>query len=151
MAWEERSPDKYGAGHPSRVYNRAIVMEQGGSVEILISLAGEDQVAGLESLGDWLRGEPELAGRVRVNGSAPREGELGALAEVLVVAVGSGGTLSVLAASLKSWISQPRRSDFQIRVKRPDGHSIEITANRANSEQVDTLLRQALSDQVPKE
>jgi hypothetical protein len=120
-------------------------------VEILISLAGGDQVAGLESLGDWLRGEPELAGRVHVSGSAPREGELGALAEVLVVAVGSGGTLSVLAASLKSWLSQPRRSDLRIRVKRPDGHLVEITANRAHPKQVDMLLRQALSDQVPKE
>src|ERR1700727_2059922 len=103
MAWEERSPDKYRGRRSAPGLQSCHRDGAGGAVEILISLAGGDQVAGLESLGDWLRGEPELAGRVRVSGSAPREGELGALADVLVVAVGSGGTLSVLAASLKSW------------------------------------------------
>jgi Effector Associated Constant Component 1 len=121
-------------------------------MEILISLVdGTDRAAALESLGDWLRGEPELAGRVSVAGPEPGEGELGALGDALVVAVGSGGTLSVLALSLKAWLSQPRRSDVRIRVEGKDGHVVEIGADRIDGEQVDALVRQALGGKVPKE
>ena len=86
-------------------------------MEVRISCVGGDRAAGVESLSDWLRGEPELAGRLRVAGPMPGEGELGSLADVLVVAVGSGGTLSVLVTSLKAWLAQPRRSDVRIRVQ----------------------------------
>jgi Effector Associated Constant Component 1 len=74
----------------------------------------------------------------------PGEGELGALADVLVVAVGSGGALSVLATSLKAWLAQPRRSDVRIRIQRDDGQTVEIDANRIDGEHVDALIRQAL-------
>jgi outer membrane biogenesis lipoprotein LolB len=113
-------------------------------VEVRISCAGGDRAVGIESLSDWLRGEPELAGRLRVAGPTPGEGELGALTEVLVVAVGSGGTLSVLATSLKTWLAQPRRSDVRIRVRREGGETVEIDADRIDAEQADALLRQAL-------
>ena len=53
-------------------------------MEVRISFADGDQAAGLESLGEWLHGEPELAGRVSVAGTKPRAGELGALADALV-------------------------------------------------------------------
>ena len=78
-------------------------------MEVCISLAG-GATAYLESLDAWLQQEPGLGGRVRLIRSAPRPGELGSLAEALVVAVGSGGTVSVLAASLSGWLSQSRRS-----------------------------------------
>jgi hypothetical protein len=117
-------------------------------VEVVISLVSGDQVTGLESLADWLRGEPELAGRVSVVGCEPGEGHLGALGDALIVAVGSGGALSVLSASLKGWLLQPRRSDFRMRIQRPDGHVVEIAADRANAEHVDVLLREALRDQA---
>ena len=55
-----------------------------------ISIVGGDRAA-LESLNDWLRREHELAGRVMFAAMRPREGELGALGEALVVAVGAGG------------------------------------------------------------
>jgi hypothetical protein len=63
---------------------------------------------------------------------------------VLVVAVGSGGALSVLAASLKAWLAQPRRSDVRIRVQRDGGETVEIDASRIDGKRVDSLLRQAL-------
>jgi hypothetical protein len=58
-------------------------------MEAVISLVGGEPGAELESLGDWLRGEPELAGRVEITGSGPGKGELGALGDALIVAVGS--------------------------------------------------------------
>jgi hypothetical protein len=64
-----------------------------------MSVAGGD-IAELESLGDWLRGERELTGRVRLASAAPRSGELGAVSETLLVAVGSGGAITVLISAL---------------------------------------------------
>jgi hypothetical protein len=113
-------------------------------MEVRFSFVGGDRAADVEALSDWFRGEPELAGRLRVAGPMPSEGELGALADVLVVAVGSSGTLSVLAASLKAWLAQPRRSDVRIRVQQDGGETVEIDANRVDGEHVDALIRQAL-------
>jgi Effector Associated Constant Component 1 len=120
-------------------------------VEVRISCVGGDRAVGIESLSDWLRGEPELAGRLRVAGPMPGEGELGALADVLVVAVGSGGTLSVLATSLKAWLAQPHGQHVRIRLRRDGGETVEIDANRIDAEQADALLRQALGVRASKE
>ena len=113
-------------------------------MEVRISCVGRDRAVGVESLSDWFRGEPELAGRLRVAGPMPGEGELGALADVLIVAVGSGGALSVLATSLKAWLARPRGSDVRIRVQRDGGQTVEIDASRVDDKRVDALVRQAL-------
>jgi hypothetical protein len=40
----------------------------GGTVEARVSLAGDRRIDELESLDDWLGGEPRLAGRVKMSG-----------------------------------------------------------------------------------
>jgi|SRR5271169_6151653 len=113
-------------------------------MDVRISLVGGNPASDLESLDDWLQGEPELTGRVRVSAPVPREGELGALAEALVAAVSSGGALSVLATSLHAWLSQPRRSDVRIRIQGDNGRTVEIGADRVDAQQAEDMLRQAL-------
>lgn len=120
-------------------------------MDIRISLADEGRIAELESLSDWLRGEPELSGRVATAAPRPRTGELGALGDALVIAVGSGGALTALATSLRGWLTQPRRSDVRIRVTGEAGRTVEISADRVNSEDVEGLVRQALDGVVPGE
>ncbi len=120
-------------------------------MDLRVSLVGGKPGADLESLDDWLQGEPKLAGRVKLSAPMPREGELGALVEVLVAAVSSGGALSVLAASLYAWLSQPRRSDVQIRVEGDNGSVVEIDADHVNAQQVEDMLRQALDFGRPEE
>lgn len=112
-------------------------------MEIMIQPVGGERAA-LESLADWLRGEPELAGRVSMTMPNPPEGALGAASDTLVVALGSGGALSVLAASLKAWLGQPRGSSVTILVKSGKGRSAEITADRVDGEQVEAIVRQVL-------
>jgi len=119
-----------------------------GVVEVRISCLGEDPADSIESLNDRLRGERELAGRLRLVGPAPGRNELGALADVLVVALGSGGTLSVLSGSLKAWLAQPYKPDIRVRVEGPDGQSVEIDAKRADVTSVITLLHETLGGQA---
>jgi hypothetical protein len=124
----------------------------GDSVEIRISVADGD-LADLESLDDWLRGEPELAGRVNAVSNPPTRGHLGALTEVLTVALGSGGAITVLAASLKGWLSLPRRSDVTVTIDRADGSSVTIAAKRvaAGQADVESIIRQALDHGTTQE
>jgi hypothetical protein len=123
----------------------------GGDVQVRISITGGDQ-AELESLDDWLRHEHGLAGRVTFAAAQPWEGDLGVLGEALIVAVGSGGAISVLAAALKSWLSLPRRSDVRIKVEeRADRRIVEIEADRVSAERIDDWVRQVLSLETPPE
>jgi Effector Associated Constant Component 1 len=120
-----------------------------GDVQARISIIGGDQ-AELESLDNWLRGESELAGRITFAAARPREGQLGVLGAALVVAVGAGGTVSVLAGSLKAWLSLPRRSDVRIKIQGTGGRSVEIDAGRVSGERIDDLVRQALASGMPE-
>jgi hypothetical protein len=128
-------------------YNRDMV---GGDAQVRISLTTGDR-SDLESLEDWLRQEQGLAGRVLPAVGRPRPGELGVPAEALIVAVSSGGVLSVLAASLKSWVSLPRRSDVRVKIQGADGRVVEIAADRISDDRVDDLIRQALGYLAPGE
>jgi hypothetical protein len=58
---------------------------------------------------------------------------MGAAAEALVVAVGSGGALSVLLSSLKAWLAQPKRSDIRIEIRTPDGRTLLVDAKRLSN------------------
>lgn len=120
-------------------------------MEIRISADGDDRVAYLESLSDWLRAESELQGRVTLANSVPRDGELGGPIAALVVAASSGGTLTVLASALKSWLSRPLGTDVRIVRVESDKTKVEIDAHRLDRESADWLIRKALGESVPGE
>ncbi|WP_245594678.1 effector-associated constant component EACC1 [Actinospica robiniae] len=107
-----------------------------------LSVEGDDPAEGLAQLSDWLGRESELRGLVRPGDSAPGPGELGALADALVAAVGGGGAISVLAASLKAFLAQPRRSDVRIVLRTSDGRRVEVDAKRVGN--VEALVRETL-------
>lgn len=111
-------------------------------MDVTLSIIGSETRDGPEDLADWLRHEPELRGRVTPVYREPRPGELGAALDVLSVAVGSGGVLTVLAAALKTFLSQPRRSDVRVTIRTSDGTSVEIDATRVPD--IEAVLRTAL-------
>ena len=113
-------------------------------MEVSLSVAG-GEAAHLESLDTWLRQEPRLSGRVRFARPRPAGGQLGALAEALIVSVSAGGTVSVLAAALGGWLSRPRQDKGQVRIKvrGGGGTTVEITAP-VTADQAESLLRQVL-------
>ncbi len=113
-----------------------------GLVSVLLSVEGDDPVGGLEELSDWLGRESELRGLISPVNRGLAPDELGALADALVAAVGSGGALSVLAASLKAFLTLPRRSDVRIVLSAPDGRRVEVDAKRVGN--VEALIHEAL-------
>lgn len=109
-----------------------------------LSVLSEDPIADAESLADWLRGEPELAGRVRLTGQGPKQGELGSALDTLTVALGAGGTGTALVACLRTWFAQPRRSNVRLKIRREGGATVEIDAKRVKGGDLERLLREAL-------
>jgi hypothetical protein len=104
----------------------------------------EAALAELSELSGWLGQESALRGLISPAPAVPAPGELGALADALVVAVGGGGAISVLAASLKAFLARPRRSDVRIVVSTPDGRRVEVDAKRVDD--VEALLRRVLGE-----
>jgi hypothetical protein len=76
---------------------------------------------------------------------------LGGVLDTLVVAAGSGGTLTVLASALKSWLSRPRGTDVHIVRLESDKAKVEIDAHRLDPDAADWLIRKALGESVPGE
>ncbi|MFE2943373.1 hypothetical protein ACFXKG_30620 [Streptomyces sp. NPDC059255] len=109
--------------------------------ELWVRTRGTDDQ--LRSLLEWLRREDGLRGRVRVQQTPLRPGEMGGALDVLVVAVGSGGMGAVFANCLSTWISQ-RRSDVRITVTSENGRTVEVDAKgvdpQALVQDIDRLL-----------
>lgn len=105
----------------------------------------------LRSLLDWLQHEDELRGRVSLERTAPRPGEMGGLVDVLVVALGSGGAGAVLAQSLSTWIGQ-RRADLKLTIT-ADGRTRTVELDGKRVPDVQALIQQVgglLGDQEPE-
>jgi|SRR5882757_6016040 len=95
----------------------------------------------LRALQQWLQQEDELRGRVAVEDAAPAADEMGTLADALIVAVGSGGAITVLANSITVWLRQ-RKADITVEVSDPEtGRTVKVTANRVDAE---AILRRTL-------
>jgi membrane-associated two-gene conflict system component 1 (EACC1) len=113
-------------------------------VRIDLSVQGGEPTEELAELADWLAQDDELRGLVKPAPAVPVAGELGVSSDVLVAAVGGGGAVSVLAASLQAFLTQPRRSDVTIVLTAPDGRRVEIDAKRVRD--VEALVRQVCGE-----
>lgn len=97
-------------------------------VNVTVSVLGREAVAAeeLRSLFTWLGGREEFRGRVRLVEAAPAPGTLGGWPEVLAVALGEGGAVTVLASAVMSWV-RSRTSDVTLTISRPGGMSVKVT------------------------
>jgi hypothetical protein len=101
-------------------------------VEVTVTVTGSGEAWDLAALRDWLRAEPELRGRVRLAGKPPDPGSMGALSDLLTVAVGPGAAVTVFASALVTWIRHRTRT-AHVRVSWPDGAEIELSTDRLGS------------------
>lgn len=88
--------------------------------------------AQLRELAEWLRHEQELRGRVRWEHRDVADDEMGGLPEALVVALSSGGAVTVLARAAVEWVRH-RTRDVTLKVVRESGESFEVSVQRATS------------------
>jgi hypothetical protein len=111
-------------------------------------LCAADPEAEVRSLHDWLRSEHDLhQSRVELTSPRIRDGEMGAGLEVVTVALGSGGAITVLANSLSVWLRN-RGTDLTFEISGPTG-KIVIDARRARDpkELIETIVAAAGDEQ----
>lgn len=98
-------------------------------VQARIRVTGTD--AGV--LGDWLRREPELRGRLSLSGRPSSTEDMGVGTDVVVqvaaTVTGASVVWAALAKSLTVWLMQ-RRSDVKIEVIGPEGRKVSLDAKR---------------------
>jgi hypothetical protein len=111
-------------------------------VDVAIVVDSEDP-QDLTDLFVWLRREAELRGKVRLQSRPLGPEEMGTLPELIAIAIGGGGVVSVLASSLSTWLAH-RKSDITLKVTGRDGRIVELTAQRVA--EADELLRQVLRE-----
>ena len=102
---------------------------------------GPDALIDLRS---WLSHEEELRGRVQLVVPEAGPGQLGSLADTLVVAVGAGGALTTLARSLTVYLSRPRATVVKVTTVAPDGTRTEVSAEHIRKADVQSVLQSAL-------
>ncbi|NEW26467.1 hypothetical protein GV790_07200 [Nocardia cyriacigeorgica] len=112
---------------------------------VRIRLVGEQARAELVDLAAWLSREDELRGRVSVDTPVVAEGEMGALADVVNVAMGAPGLGAALVTSLTMWIRH-RRPSADIEVTNSAGRSVKVVVRDVKDGDLAEMLRQALDD-----
>jgi hypothetical protein len=113
-------------------------------MDVEIQVVGGDEIAEITDLWAWLRNERNLVGKVQAAGRAPRDTELGGATDVLIIALGSGGTGAVLAQSLTTWL-RTRRSNVEVSVTAGDT-TVTVNAENIGRDDVLPILGQVLGD-----
>ncbi|MBQ0905542.1 hypothetical protein [Micromonospora sp. U21] len=92
------------------------------------------------SLASWLRSEDRLREKV----TTPSDDTSAEGADVLLVAVDSGGAVMVLVQAIAGWLTH-RREDVTVKLTRPEGWSGELDVPRARDmDEVTALIEAAV-------
>ncbi|WP_199433696.1 effector-associated constant component EACC1 [Qaidamihabitans albus] len=99
-------------------------------MDVTVNVSGaHDAGAEIRSLLRWLQRDDDLLGTsIRLAPAAPGPEEMGAVSDVLVVALGSGGAGAVLARSLSVWV-QHRTSDLKLTFRGKEG-TVQLDGKR---------------------
>ncbi|MET8357239.1 hypothetical protein [Micromonospora sp. NPDC005171] len=115
-------------------------------MDVRIVVSGEDHLAALESLQEWLVDNGELRGRVTGHESPPPPGALGPVLDSLLLALAPGSVATALATTLISWIRH-RSGAVRIEIELPDGRRVKLEADRVR-ELTDAQVRAHVVDLV---
>jgi hypothetical protein len=109
-----------------------------------ISVADDADGRRAESLLAWLRDDRHV--RNSVDWAPRRSGPdyLGAVVDIVVAGLGSGGAAVALINSLKSWF-EARRTEVSVEVRTVKGH-VTVTAHNLSDDQLTRLLERILRD-----
>jgi len=107
-------------------------------LNVSISVVSQQDDGDLADVSAWLEREDEFRGRLKYQQAEARDGELGSLTDALSLALGSGGALTVLAASLKTYFAQLRRPTIRISIEDKHGRRVDIDAE--NVKHIEEIL-----------
>jgi hypothetical protein len=109
-----------------------------------VRLIGPEATSQLSALESWLIDHPELrrAG-VQRPPVLPRPGEMGAVNDVLVVALGTGGVGATLAGALVTWL-RTRVDEVTVHVRTARGE-VTVTARSTDPDDLFESLRPVLA------
>lgn len=71
-----------------------------------LTCEGAGSVRDARALADWLRRVDELRGGVKLVGAQVQPGRLGGISDVVGIALGGGGAVTVLIRSVFAWLGQ---------------------------------------------
>jgi hypothetical protein len=111
-------------------------------VPLVVTLAAGEDIADLAA---WLDAEDELRGHVRREPAAVPEGALGATIAQLALSLGSGSAVTAMASVIIAWLRR-RTGTVSVTLTRPDGSSLELSADRVRALDAEALRAQV--DQV---
>jgi hypothetical protein len=97
-------------------------------MEVLLVVGGDAAAQERRSLAVWLAEDAEFRGRVREDVPPPDRGTMGAVPELLAVALGPGGAATALAGVVLGWIRR-RSGSTTVTLKRADGAEISLAAD----------------------
>ncbi|ONI70631.1 hypothetical protein ALI144C_49340 [Actinosynnema sp. ALI-1.44] len=85
----------------------------------------------LRALGNWLRDEDDLRGRVRLDSAPIEEGQMGAVLDAVVVVLTSA-TAGTLIRSVKDWLIATRNAKkVTLKLTSKDGGKLELSVGSA--------------------
>ncbi|MFC4068638.1 effector-associated constant component EACC1 [Actinoplanes subglobosus] len=104
--------------------------------DVVVTATTPDGSRHQEVLGEWLRAEDALRGRVRNSMQPQTQESMGALSDGIIVAIGSGGILTALVTSLVNWLTRDKSTASEVNrpiitVTLPDGMVIRIDSQGA--------------------
>ncbi|WP_280432624.1 effector-associated constant component EACC1 [Nocardia brasiliensis] len=115
-------------------------------MHVRVEIVGNDaSYSDLVSLRQWLAGEDEFRGRVRIADAPSSPGGMGGIGDALIVGLGSGGAIAVLAGSLNVWL-QNQRSAITIKILSAAEREIEITAEGPAADVIVRELRMSSNE-----
>ncbi|MBL1120587.1 hypothetical protein JK364_51125 [Streptomyces sp. 110] len=108
-----------------------------------IRLSGAQAQSALVELSDWLSREDLLRGRISIERGPIQPEQMGAISDVLLVALSANGAGVALATSLSVWIKH-RRPSIDLEVTNENGQSVTVHVRDAPAQDIEPLLRKAL-------
>ncbi|WP_405177781.1 hypothetical protein OG225_26435 [Nocardia sp. NBC_01377] len=112
---------------------------QNGQTPIQVSGNSSDLI----QLRDWFGRDEALRGQVHLQTPPPQDGQMGGLADVLMVAFGAGGIGTVLVSSLKTWFTT-RHSDLTLTITLPNGAEVLLDGKRVKQDQTFAALQKMI-------
>jgi hypothetical protein len=105
-----------------------------------IRLQGSHSIDELVSLQDYINAEHGLRAAAKLERQATTDGSLGAVVDLVAVALSPGGVAAILAPALITWIRQ-HRSKVSLCIKKEDGSEVELSADRIKAVDVEQLRK----------